>query len=162
MKDLNEKTAANVGAVKALSKADLLADEGGQLESLRAVAVPTPEWKKDSLAYVAELTANERDELEIGWAEFKATKGEEDNVGFRAWCVAFCLCDVERGLLFDPDEVPAMAEKIGKRNGKATSRLFNTISRINGLTKQDIDVLEGNSAATPPENADGNGESLSV
>lgn len=162
MKDLHEKTAADATAQKALSKADLLADDVLDTLALRAVGVPTPEWKPGTLAYVAELNANERDELEVGWAEFKAAKGEEDSVGFRAWCVAFCLCDVERGLLFDTDEVPAAAARIGKKNGKATSRLFNTISRINGLTKADIDVLEGNSVATQPENADGNGESPSV
>lgn len=162
MKDLHKLAAVAAIGQSPLSKADLLAEGAGGLESLRAVGVPTPEWKPGSLAYVAELTANERDELEVGWADYKASKGEEDNVGFRAWCVAFCLCDAERGLLFDNDEVPAAAQRIGKKNGKATSRLFNTISRINGLTKADIDVLEGNSEATQPENADGNGGSLSV
>ena len=157
MKDLHAENAKNVDAVRALGKSDLLAD--GEEDSLRAVGVPTPEWKAGTLAYVAELTANERDELEVGWADYKNSKGEDDNVGFRAWCVAFCLCDHERGLLFDPDEVPAAAARLGKKNGKATSRLFNTISRINGLTKADIDVLEGNSEATPPVNADGNGGS---
>lgn len=160
MKDLHGKAAASVGAVRALTKDDLLADDAG--DALRAVGVPVPEWKKDSLVYVSELSADERDALEVGWADYKSSKGEDDNVGFRAWCVAFCLCDESRVPLFNEDEVPAMAEKIGKRNGKATSRLFNTISRINGLTKSDIDVLEGNSVATPPVNADGNGESLSV
>jgi hypothetical protein len=162
MKNLQERAAADAAPKQALSKADLLAEDAGGLDSLRAVGVPTPEWKAGTLAYVAELSGNERDELEVGWADYKASKGEEDNVGFRAWCVAFCLCDEQRGLLFDPDEVPAAAEKIGKKNGKATSRLFNTISRINGLTKADIDVLEGNSEATPPENAAGSGESPSV
>lgn len=160
MKNLHAATLAATAAQHALGKADLLADDGDT--ALRAVGVPTPEWKRGSLVYVAELSANERDELEVGWAEFKAAKGEENNVGFRAWCVAFCLCDQERGLLFEPDEVADAAEKIGKRNGKATSRLFNMASKINGLTKQDIDELEGNSEATPPENADGNGESPSV
>lgn len=162
MKNLSDAAAGDASAKNALSKLDLLADETSSLDSLRAVAVPTPEWKAGTLAYVAELSANERDELEVGWSDYKQSKGEEDNVGFRAWCVAFCLCDVERGLLFDPDEVPAAAERIGKKNGKATSRLFNIISRINGLTKADIDVLEGNFGATQPENAAGNGESPSA
>ena len=112
MKDLHEQNAASVGAVNALGKNEVLSDEEGG-DSLRAVGVPTPEWKSGSLAYVAELNANERDELEVGWADYKQSKGEEDNVGFRAWCVAFCLCDVARGLLFEPDEVPAAAERIG-------------------------------------------------
>lgn len=161
MKDLHSAAADSAASQHALGKDDLLADDGTG-DALRAVGVPTPEWQRGSMVYVAELSANERDELEVGWAEYKAAKAEENNVGFRAWCVAFCLCDQERGLLFDSDEVPAAAARLGKKNGKATSRLFNTISRINGLTKADIDELEGNSEATPPVNADGNGESLSV
>jgi hypothetical protein len=161
--DLNEKTAAAVAAQASgltLSIDDLMKDSENPL---KAVPVPTPEWKVGSQAFVAELDATERDELEVGWTEYKAAKGGEDNVGFRAWCVAFCLCDHERRLFCsNNDEVVALADKIAKKNAKATARVFNLISRINGLTKADIDLLEGNSEATQPENAVGNGESPSV
>lgn len=112
-------------------------------DKLQAFPVVTPEWKPGSQVYVAELSADERDQMETAWVEYKEARGEEDNVGFRAFCVAFCLCDAKRYRLFaDREETAAAA--IGKRNAKATSRIFNTVSRLNGLTKADIDVLEGN------------------
>lgn len=156
---LQDRTAK---AVAAQDNATLTIDDILAIDEkpLRAVAVPTPEWKWGSQAFVAELDATERDELEVGWSEYKKSKGdEENNVGFRAWCVAFCLCDAQRKLLAgNNDEVVALADKIAKKNGKTTSRLFNTISMVNGLTKADIDALEGNYEATQPENADGSGE----
>lgn len=159
----NEQQTVDRLAVSAgITANELLAEDVlNDADQLRAVGVPTPEWRADSLAHVAELSAVERDQLETGWVEYKTARGEEDNVGFRAYCVAFCLCDSQRGRLFPTSsDVDRAADKIARRNGKATSRLFNTISRINGLTKADIDVLEGNSDATQPLADAGSGESL--
>lgn len=160
---LSDRTNTELEKDRTLNAVDLLADDILGVDVLRAVAVPTPEYKFGSQAFVAELSAEERDQLEVGWAAYQEAQIEsEDNVGFRAYCVAFCLCDQKRGLLFRSDEeVVAAANKLRKRNAKATSRLFNTISRINGLTKADIDALEGNSEATRQENAAGSGESHS-
>lgn len=159
---LQERTKQSVAAQDnaTLTIDDLLKTEE---TPLRAVSVPTPEWKWGSQVFVAELDATERDELEVGWSEYKAAKGsEENNVGFRAWCVAFCLCDDKRKLYCgNNDEVATLSDKIAKKNAKTTARIFNLISKLNGLTKADIDALEGNSEATQPESADGNGESLS-
>lgn len=112
-------------------------------DKLRAVPVAVPEWKPGSRVFVAELSADERDEFETAWVEYKQARGEEDNIGFRAFTVAYCLCNQSRYRSFQGREAEA-AQAIGQRNAKATSRLFNTISRINGLTKADIDQLEGN------------------
>jgi hypothetical protein len=143
----------------------LAADEivGGS-NSLKAVPVPVDEWKPGSLVHVAELTADERDELEEEWSKFREKLNEEgSNVGFRSFVVAWCLCDALRNRLFAGKEAAA-AQSIGaNRNGKATARVFNVAARINGLLKEDIDALEKNSGAAPPEaaNSDGSGESPS-
>lgn len=141
---LEEKTKAKAAQEKTLSTYEIMnADDilGG--DKLRAVAVAVPEWQAGGQVFVAELSADERDEFETAWVEHKQSRGEEDNIGFRAFTVAWCLCSPERYRTFVGREAEA-AQVIGQRNGKATSRLFNTISRINGLTKADIDSLEGN------------------
>lgn len=135
---------------ESLSAADILSGE----DKFRAVPVATPEWKENSRAFVAELDADERDQLETEWGDYKDALDEEDNVGFTAFCVAFCLCDSERNRLFE-GRVSAAAQKIRGRNAKATRRLFNTASRVNGLTSADIDALEGNSAATASDAGSG-------
>jgi hypothetical protein len=142
---LEEKTKAKASEDKTLSTYEIMkADDilsGG--DKLRAVAVAIPEWKAGSQVFVAELSADERDAFETAWVEHKQSRGEEDNIGFRAFTVAWCICTEGRYRTFAGREAEAAAA-IGQRNGKATSRLFNTISRINGLTKADIDQLEGN------------------
>ena len=125
---------------------------------MRAVPVVTPEWKPGSQVYVAELSADERDQLETDWADYRDNLNEDDsNVGFRSYCVAWCLCNRKRQRLFAGREEVA-AQKIGSRNGKATSRVFNVVSMLNGLLKSDIDILEGNSEATPAGTDAGSGE----
>lgn len=148
MGKLEEKTKAEAAEVRTLDAGSVLHGDDilGGTDALRAVPVATPEWKAGSRVFVAELSADERDELEVLWAEYKAERDgdEADNsVGFRAFVVAFCLCDNDRYRLFSGRESEAAA-KISKRNGKATSRLFNVCSRVNGLTKSDIDELEKN------------------
>jgi hypothetical protein len=145
MSDLEKKTKALAAENKTLNSFDILNGDDilAGKDRLRAVPVPVPEWKPGSQVFVAELSGDERDEFETAWADYKTAREEEDNVGFRAFTVAYCLCDDKRWLLFQ-GRFPEAAQTIGGRNGKATSRLFNTISRINGLTKADIDQLEGN------------------
>jgi hypothetical protein len=144
----------------------LAADEiVGGMNSLQAIPVPVNEWKENSLVHVAELTADERDELEEEWAKFRDKLNEDgSNVGFRSFVVAWCLCNEQRVRLFAGREAEA-AQSIGaNRNGRATARVFNIAARINGLLKEDIDSLEKKSVATPPVDASsaGSGESPSL
>ncbi|QDV26744.1 hypothetical protein [Aureliella helgolandensis] len=144
MSNLQKKTEAKLAEPKTLNESTILS--GADIlaaDKLRAVPVVTHEWKPGSQVYVAELTADERDELEQSWAEYKTARDEEDGIGFRAWCAAYCICDEKRNRTFIGRQVEA-AETIGKRRGKTTSRIFNTAARINGLTKADIDELEKN------------------
>ena len=141
---LTQKTKAKAAEQKTLDSWEILrGDDLLASDTLRAVAVATPEFKAGSRVFVAELSADERDEFETAWQEHKQALGEDDNVGFRAFTAAYCLCDEKRYRTFAGREAEAAAA-IGKRNGKATGRIFNTACRINGLTKSDIDELEGN------------------
>lgn len=141
---LEQRTKAAAAQQKTLDSWEILkGDDILRGDNLRAVPVAVPEWQPGGRVFVAELSADERDQFETAWVEHKQALGQDDNIGFRAFTVAYCLCDENRFRTFTGREVEA-AEAIGKRNGKATSRLFNTISRVNGLTKADIDELEGN------------------
>ncbi|HAN97622.1 MAG TPA: hypothetical protein DCQ98_09440 [Planctomycetaceae bacterium] len=48
------------------------------------------------------------------------------------------------------------ADAIGKQHAAALSRLFDLACAKNGLTKQDIEDLEGN--YEPPKSGDGSGD----
>lgn len=147
MAKLKQKTEAKLSEVNTLNELDvILGDDILAADALRAVPVSTHEWKPNTRAFVAELTGDERDKFETEWVDYKSALGEEeDNVGFRAFAVAWMLCDAQRVRLFGSDTVVSAAQTIGaKKNGKATARLFNVCSRINGLTKADIDALEKN------------------
>ena len=76
---------------------------------LIAHAVSTPEWVDGSFVYVAELSADERDEMETGWMAYREQHNSDDesNVGFRAYTVAYCLCDANRQRLFAGREAAA-------------------------------------------------------
>ncbi|QDV24386.1 hypothetical protein [Aureliella helgolandensis] len=144
MSNLKAKTEAKLAEPKTLDETNILS--GADIltaDKLRAVPVVTHEWKAGSQVYVAELTADERDELEQSWGDYKRERDEEDGIGFRAWCAAYCICDASRNRTFIGRQVEA-AETIGKKRGKTASRIFNTAARINGLTKADIDELEKN------------------
>ena len=129
---------------------------------LRAVQVCTPELGAESFVFVAELSADERDELEELWAEKKKEYEDETQIGFRAWVVAYCLCDDQRKRLFDEDKIADAAAALGRKAAKPMARIFNTACRINGLLKSDVDTLEKNSVAKTGPQGDGSGESPSA
>ncbi len=100
--------------------------------------VKVPEWGGE--VYVATLRADERDAMESRLVELKETRGL---VGVRAMMVAFCICDANGKRLFAND-LDNAAEKIGKRAAPGVQRLFNVISEMNAVTKEDIEELEKN------------------
>ncbi len=67
--------------------------------------------------YVAELTADERDEMEQGWIGYRSQHNgaDDDNVGFRAYTVAYCLCDANRQRLFAGRNRPPHSDWSAKR-----------------------------------------------
>lgn len=116
-----------------LSAADIL-----KAEDLPVQCVAVPEWGGD--VYVATLRADERDELEESWLKIR---NADSNEGFRAYCVAFCLCEADGKRLFN-DGVLEAARALGKRSAKPVSRLFDVACKLNGLTGNDVKELEKN------------------
>ncbi len=159
---LNERTQTELGKNRTLSAVDLLADDILGVDVLRAVAVPTPEYKFGSQAFVAELAPRNAINLKLAGRPIRRLRlSPKITLDSGLLCRVLLVRCAARIVVQVDEEVVSAANKIRKRNAKATSRLFNTISRINGLTKADIDALEGNSEATRQENAAGSGESHS-
>lgn len=113
---------------------------------LKAHAVPVPEFGDARKAYVAELTADERDaRLEVAWLAYKEKTGQENNVHYRAWCAAACWCDEARVFVaHDPAGIESVAATLGKQDSKPVTRMFVKASEVNALTEEDIEDLEKN------------------
>lgn len=136
---------------------------GGGVSKLRAVPIQANEIEQDLVCHVAELTAEQRDELESEWSNYRDTFGDgESAIGFRAFCVAFCLCDSERNLLLvDRKTRNEYAEQLQGTSSRLISRLFSTAARINGLTRSDEEEL-GNSSKTQSDSGNGGSHSASA
>ena len=115
----------------------------GHSAKCQAHCVPVPEFGEGVEAWVAELTADERDErLDLPW-----TKRQEETggVGFRAYAVAACLCDSERKFLAGTtEEIESAAGKLGNQNGRPITRLFDKAAAVNGLTPEAVEAIEKN------------------
>jgi len=111
-----------------------------------AVSVPVPEWGEGMVAYIAELTADERDErMETWYPRRREAREQENNVGFRAYAVAATLCDAQRKFLAaDEKAANDLADKLGPQNAVPVSRLFNKACELNGLLPEDVEELEKN------------------
>lgn len=117
-----------------LSIADIL-----KADDLPPRLVSVPEW--GGQVYVATLRADERDELE----EMIVGRQKECGlIGTRALYVAFCLCDETGKRLFADEKLNSAVQAIGRKAAPGVQRLFNVISEMNAITKEDIEELEKN------------------
>jgi hypothetical protein len=97
--------------------------------------IDVPEW--GGTVFVRVMTARERDRFEQKWSESRY-----DNI--RAFLAVCVVCD-EAGLpLFSEKDIDAL----GRKSAAALDRIFDVASRVNKLTPQDIEDLEGNSDAS--------------
>jgi hypothetical protein len=120
---------------KILTKADILAVNDRTTE-----LVDVPEW--GGAVYVRTMTAAERDreERRIYDAQ-QGKKGSEAMANFRARFLALTLVNEDGEPLFSMKEVDQLASK----SFAVISRLFDVSQRINGVTKEEIEAIEGNS-----------------
>jgi hypothetical protein len=113
---------------------------------LKVVKVAMPEWGEGKVAYIGQLSADERDDrLETGWVTRKERLGTEGNIGLRAFSVAACLCDEGRNWIANTrEEVDQLADFLGKFPSGPVTRLFEPASELNALTKAAVEELEKN------------------
>ena len=145
-----------------MSDALTLADLSGNAQLIPG-QVATPEIKPGSTAYIAALSADERDLMELQWSGLKKA-GRSGNVGFRAFVVAWCLADAANKRLLDPGTDEEEVRKdflegcrlLGQQHAAALCRMFNLACAKNSILEKDVEELEKNSA-TPASDA-GNGD----
>jgi hypothetical protein len=136
---------------KALGASDLLAKQ--EKLQLRVWEVPTPEFGEGSFVNIAELSADERDELEV---EFGKYKEREDMVGIRGFYAAYALCDENRKPLFRGEKLYEAAKVFGtEKSGVAVNRIFSRFCRRNAILATDIEELVGNSPSGQKESGNG-------
>jgi hypothetical protein len=91
--------------------------------------------------YVTTMSAADRDSFEQSM--LKKVKGKQvtslDNV--RARLAVRVCCDEEGNRIFNDSD----ADELGKKSASEMDKIFSVAQRLNGLSDQDIEELEGNS-----------------
>lgn len=103
--------------------------------------VKVPEW--GGVVRVKGLTAAQRDQVE---AKVTSTKGKDFNlnlVGMRAHMASLAIVDENGKPVFTAGDIKALGEK----SGAALDRVFEAVTRLSGMSDNDIDELTKNSEA---------------
>lgn len=100
--------------------------------------VNVPAWGGD--VYVRELTAWERDSLEVSWEKTKRHN-------FRARLAVATVCDEQGEDLFGLKDI----EALGKHPSTALVAIADVAFRVNKFTKEEVEELEKNSESGPSE-----------
>lgn len=115
----------------ALSKDQILA----AASKFRREAVDVPEW--GGSVWVREMAAGERDQWE---GTMVSRQGMERFKNLRALVVCLTVCDEDGKRLFADNEI----DQVGKLPVSGIDRVFEAASKLNRLTKQDVEELEKN------------------
>lgn len=128
--------------------------------ALNCEPVPVPEYGPGMVAWIAELTQEEREErIEVPFSDYLKRTERKNNVGLRAFTVAACLCktqarDFEAA---DDKQTEQLANVLAKRSGIPFLRLFKKVEQLNSLSDEELKEIEKNSPS-----GDGNGKSPAV
>jgi hypothetical protein len=114
-----------------LNKEQILANAS----KFRREQVEVPEW--GGTVWVREMAAEERDQWE-GWMVSKTGMDKFKNL--RALIVSLAVCDEAGNRLFSDAEI----SQVGKLPVSGIDRVFEAASKLNRLTKGDVEELEKN------------------
>lgn len=103
-------------------------------DDLKKELVKVPEW--GGSVYIRAMTGEERDAFEVSFAGDK----KEFKNSFRARLAASCICDEGGALLFTESDISELA----KKSAAALDRICARCTKINAITKDDIEDLEKN------------------
>lgn len=126
-----------------LTALDILGHSG--LSSLPKEEVQIPEW--NGSIWIRGLTAAERDLYEsqvfIVDTNKGKTTGRMNRLNIRARMIRYTACDQDGDALFNDGDIP----RIGELPAVIIDRLFDVAQRLSGMSKEDVEELEGNSAS---------------
>ena len=104
-----------------------------------------PEWGGD--IRLRTMTGKDRDAFEISFSK-ALQDGKAQNM--RAAMLVRCICDDDGALLFSKSDATAL----GTKSAAALDPLFTAAQKLNKMTKQDIEELEGNLDGHPSDSSD--------
>jgi len=95
--------------------------------------------------YVRAFGGTERDRFEAKTLELEKAGGYSARlVGLRARLLASTLCTADGVLIFDPND-QSQVDALGAITVEEVEPLFDAATKLNKLTKADVDELAGNS-----------------
>jgi len=100
-------------------------------DDIKTAIVDVPEWGDGGQVKVRALNAGERDEFELKHVEKTLTD-------YRAYLASKAIINEEGKQIFSPNDIKALREK----SSSPLSRIYNKITELSGLSKEDIDDLE--------------------
>ena len=104
-----------------------------------------PEWKGH--IFIKSMTGNQRDEWETHIVRSRDAAHRAVLLRGRLACISACHEDGK------PLFTMAQITEVGKKNARALNRIFDASTKLNGLTKEEIESLEKNSDAAPSEDS---------
>jgi len=91
----------------------------------------------DKTVIVQEMSADDRDVLELSMFEHSTDKEGPDLVNMRAKMIALCCIDEEGNRLFSFDD----AKKLGTVSGAVAQTIFGVAQKLSRTTKKDLEEL---------------------
>lgn len=116
-------------------------------DDMRIEAVAVPEW--GGTVFVRSLSGTERDSFEAAILQRNGSDTSVNYRNMRARLAVLALCDRDGNRLFTDGDMAA----VGSKSAAALQRVFDAASRLNGLSKDDVDELAKNSEGGPSESA---------
>lgn len=108
------------------------------VDDIKYSVVDVPEW--GGSIRLKTMSGAERDSFDQLMLENRGPDKKANIQNFRARLVAFCACDSEGKPIFAPNDI----SKLGSKSGIALDRLADAASKLNALSKVDIEELEKN------------------
>lgn len=99
--------------------------------------VEMPDWGEP--VYIKGMSAAEKDDFEAAQVSLNA-KGKALH-NFRARLVVATACDEQGNRVFSDEDVDAL----GELPAKDVAKLFDVATKLNGMSKEDVEDLEKNS-----------------
>lgn len=103
--------------------------------------VSVPEW--GGTVRVRGLTAAQRDQVEAKAVGARGANVQLNLIGMRAHMASIAIVDDNNQPIFTQADVKALGEK----SGAALDRVFEVVTRLSGMTDNDVEELTKNSEA---------------
>jgi hypothetical protein len=112
-------------------------------DDIKTEIVNVPEWSGE--VCIKMMTGFERDKFE----QSVIHDGNTDLANIRAKFCSIVIVDESGKRIFNDADVI----ELGRKSGKALSRVFDAAQKLNGMTKDDFEELEKNSGTTLPDSS---------